>query len=234
LAKHNLENPEFDFTKLVFGYGVADSGRFLPMRGDYNLGEARKERLSLLGKASNFEGIRARLIVDESRNNQYSVVTSNSLRGKLFSALFLKTKSSRLTSQKNNVSDYQFAYDNENKISNVLVNKLEIPFVEQGFQYNYDNEYFHLYLLDTEGQDDLKNPEFVLQALDDFVEIINRKNVDSDPRTYIKLEYQIVSDQIIGMDEGYLIYDFGFGDRINKNKYEAAGLVETGFVNVSN
>lgn len=234
LAKHHIESPEFDFSRLVMGYGVADSGRFLPMRGDYNLAQARQDRLDFIKEP--VYGYNSNILISKSRNNSFSMISSNVLRGNFQKELDLElqTKFSRTALQYNNKSDYQFGYDNQNKVSNILVNKLEVPYDEQGFQYDYDSEYFHLYLLDTDGKDDLKNPEFVLQALDDFVEIINRKNVNADPRTYTKLEYQIVSDQIIGMDEGYMVYDFGYGTRINKNKYKTSGIVENGFVNVSN
>lgn len=236
MAQHNLNEPEFDFTPLVFGYGLSDGDRFLPMRGDYNLAEQRRLRFNTITPSIpfNFESE----ILPLSRNNNFSQISINKLRGKYQpTAKFdFDTKGDRI-GVFNNRLDYQFSYDNQNRISNVLINNLEFPYQEQGFRFDYDNDYFHLYLLDSPGyENDLKNPEFVLTALDDFIEVIQRQNFNAtNPgKTYNRLEYQIVSDRIIGLDEGYLIYDYGFGKKINKNKYNVSGISDTGFVNTSN
>lgn len=239
LAQHNLNNPEFDFTPLVFGYGLVDDGRFLPMRGDYNLGEQRKERMNFIFNSPISSPYTGSDILEWSKNGRFSMMSVNKLRASYISAFasfYSKTKNSRSSLSFLNSQDYQFSYDNQNKISNILVNNLEFPYQEQGFRFDYENDYFHLYLLDTEGQDDLKNPEFVLQALSDFIEVIDRQEFQNndDAKTYTRLEYQIVSDRVIGLDEGYLVYDFGYGKKINKNKYDVSGISDTGFVNVSN
>ncbi len=237
LAKHSIESPEFDFTKLVFGYGLSDEGRFLPMRGDYNLERGRENRLFLI-KNSALIDYRSPDLLEDARTGPFSTLSLAKLRGDYVSSMrsLYATKSSRSQLSNDNLSDYSFGYDPQSKISNVLVNKLEFPYQEQGFGFDY-SDYYHLYLLDTEGQDDLKNPEFVLQSIDDFLEVVNRKLYEGQnytPRTFTRLEYQLVSDKIIGIDEGYIVYDFGFGNRMVKNKYETSGVVDTGFVNVSN
>ena len=237
LAEFNLTDPLSDFTQLVFGYGIYDDGRVLPMRGDYNLGDARESRLAFILNGENYDDDDFTLI--DARNNLYSVVSVDKLRSYSENLLNLVDFPKNIRSQQgaSNTSSYRKIneYDNQNKISNFALNYFEFPYQEQGFGYEYNTDYFQLHLLDSPGYEgDLKNPEFVLQSLESFIEVLNNKSNSDRPLTFNDFEYQIVSSRTIGLEKGYIVYDFGLGERVVSDEFDVANAVRTGFVNVSN
>jgi hypothetical protein len=206
------------------------------MRGDYNLGDARESRLGFILQGDNYGSQRINSI---SRVNLYSVLTVDKMRSYSESLLNLLDFPKNIRSEQgtSNTSSYRKIreYDNQNKISNFALNYFEFPYQEQGFGYDYDTDYFQLHLLDSPGyEDDLKNPEFVLQSLESFIEVLNNKSNSDRPLTFNDFEYQIVSSRTIGLEKGYIVYDFGLGERIVSDEFDVANAVRTGFVNVSN
>lgn len=234
LAKFNLENPSSDFTKLAFSYGIYDNGRFLPMRNDWNRVGRLEDRLGSNGLL-NYKYNNS-LLLGLSRNNQYTVFGVDNLRSYgefskyLASFNMLQTKIDR----NNNFGKVKLnEYDNQKRISTFAINNLEFPYQEQGFITDYTNDYYHLYLL----KDDLERPEFVLKSLNDFIEVMNRKNMGNGnyrPITYDHFEYQIVSSKIVGTEKGYVIYDYGTGAKLKEKDFNLQQITEAGFINVSN
>ena len=64
--------------------------------------------------------------------------------------------------------------------------------------------------------------------------VLNNKSNSDRPLTFNDFEYQIVSSRTIGLEKGYIVYDFGLGERVVSDEFDVANAVRTGFVNVSN
>ena len=242
LADFNLKNPVSDFTQLVFSYGLYDNGRYLGMRNDWNRANSRRGRLDFLrqglfyGDIFDIRGVLSRnellggLSIDKLRSFGEFTASRSDLES------VIETKSSKQSNLTNGPFHIlkRSEYDNQTNIANFVINNMEFPTEVQGFRFDYE-QYFHLYLL----EDDLQRPEFVLNSLNDFIQIMNRKrinnpNYNTGPITYKHFEYQIVSSKIIGTEKGYVVYDYGNGKKSHQRDFGLEQVVEAGFVNVSN